>query len=309
MLDIKSYYELLNEPVPNSNDAVSERFVQEKILIPDESGISISNLGATLFARNLGEFDSLARKGIRLIEYRGSGRSETIREQTGSRGYASGFVGLLGFLKSWLPSNEVIRDALRVVVPTYPDIAIRELTANALIHQDFSMSGSSPTIEIFVDRIEFTNPGSPLIEPSRFLDSPPRSRNDRLANLMRRLTLCEERGSGIDKVVTAVELYQLPAPTFVDLNGFTKATLFAPKKLEDMDRQERNWACYLHACLMRVTNQYLTNTSVRKRFGLRDEEAAKATRIIQDAKNAGLIKDADPDNSSPRLSKYMPHWA
>jgi predicted HTH transcriptional regulator len=45
-------------------------------------------------------------------------------------------------------------------------------------------------------------------------DTPPRSRNESLASLMRRFRICEERGSGIDKVVFLVELYQLPAPLF-----------------------------------------------------------------------------------------------
>ena len=67
-------------------------------------------------------------------------------------------------------------------------------------------------IEIFDDRIEITNPGEPLVDTQRFLDSPPKSRNETLASLMRRVGICEERGSGIDKVVFQVELYQLPAP-------------------------------------------------------------------------------------------------
>ena len=83
--------------------------------------------------------------------------------------------------------------------------------ANALIHQDFSLTGTGPTVEIFADRIEVTNPGTPLIDTLRFIDEPPQSRNETLAATMRRLNICEERGSGIDKVISQVELYQLPA--------------------------------------------------------------------------------------------------
>jgi len=81
----------------------------------------------------------------------------------------------------------------------YPEIALRELIANALIHQDFSISGTNPMIEIFDNRIEITNSGKPLIDVLRFIDHQPKSRNEKLANLMRQMRICEELGSGIDK--------------------------------------------------------------------------------------------------------------
>ena len=90
--------------------------------------------------------------------------------------------------------------------------AVRELVANALIHQDFSVTGAGPMVEIFDGRIEITNPGEPLVDTRRFLDNPPASRNEALTSLMRRFDICEERGSGIDKVVAEVERHQLPAP-------------------------------------------------------------------------------------------------
>ncbi|MDC4222968.1 MAG: hypothetical protein MPW15_01640 [Candidatus Manganitrophus sp.] len=98
-------------------------------------------------------------------------------------------------------------------------MAVRELVANALIHQDFFVTGAGPTVEIFDDRIEITNPGEPLVEPQRFVDTPPRSRNEALASLMRRFRICEERGSGIDKVVFQIEFYQFPAPIFEVAGG------------------------------------------------------------------------------------------
>src|SRR5437588_126984 len=80
----------------------------------------------------------------------------------------------------------------------------------------------------------------------RVIDTPPQSRNEALAALMRRMNICEERGSGIDKVIEAVESFQLPAPDFTTPLGFTKATLFAPRKLTQMDAQARIRACHQH---------------------------------------------------------------
>ena len=118
----------------------------------------------------------------------------------------------------------------------FPELAVRELVANALIHQDLLITGAGPMIEIFDDRIEITNPGEPLISTDRFVDSPPRSRNESLASLMRRFRICEERGSGIDKILFQIEYYQLPAPLFEAPHGFTRCVLFAHKDLKHMDK-------------------------------------------------------------------------
>ena len=141
-------------------------------------------------------------------------------------GYAVGFQRMIDYIMALVPTNEVIEQSLRKTVPMFPELAVRELVANALIHQDFLLTGAGPMVEIFDDRIEITNPGRPLVETERFVDTPPRSRNETLASLMRRFGICEERGSGIDKVVWEVEFFQLPAPLFEAPGEFTKAVLF-----------------------------------------------------------------------------------
>ena len=85
---------------------------------------------------------------------------------------------------------------------------------------------------------------------------------------MRRFGIREERGSGIDKVVLQVELLQLPAPLFESPPGFTRTMLFTHKQLTAMDGDDRVRACYLHACLKYITRDFLTNASLRVRFGV-----------------------------------------
>lgn len=139
----------------------------------------------------------------------------------------------------------------------YPSAAVRELVANALIHQDFSITGTGPFVEIFDDRVEISNPGRPLVEPLRFVDSPPRSRNERLADIMRRAGICEERGSGWDKIGFQVEVYQLPAPLVEVTPEHTRVTLYGHRELNDMDRADRG-ACRLPA---RVSSLRLSPSS------------------------------------------------
>ena len=194
----------------------------------------------------------------------------------------------------------------------YPEKAIRELVANALIHQDFTVTGAGPMVEIFADRMEITNPGEPLVDTLRFIDTPPRSRNEDLAALMRRMKICQEGGTGVDKVIEAVEAFQLPAPDLAAITtmqpGFTKATLFAHRKLADMGSKDRIRACYQHACLCFVTGQKMTNSSLRKRFAIKPESSSQASRLIREALNAEVIKLYDPDVRD-RDRSYVPFWA
>ena len=135
-------------------------------------------LASLLRPKNLDEFEEVGRKAVRVIVYKGKNKIDTIREQIGKRGYAVGFEGLIDWINGQLPANEEIGRAFRSETRMYPEIAIRELVANAIIHQDFSEKGF-PMIEIFSDRIEISNPGIPLITPQRFIDEYV-SRNERL---------------------------------------------------------------------------------------------------------------------------------
>jgi predicted HTH transcriptional regulator len=163
-------------------------------------------------------------------------------------------------------------------------------------------------VEIFEDRIEITNPGEPLVDTHRFVDTPPKSRNEELASLMRRFGICEERGSGIDRVIFQVELFQLPAPLFEVPEGFTRAVLFAHKPLSDMDKSDRIRASYLHACLKWVMRDYLTNASLRERFGIEEKNKATISRYIREAVVAGMIKPFD-ESAARKMMKYVPYWA
>ena len=309
LIDYPACFDLLKHPLPDNREGILDRLRKEKVIQkrPD-SRYDITNLGGILFAKNLNNFNRLARKALRVIQYRDKNRVETLREQVGAKGYAIGFEGAIGFMNNLLPQNEQIERALRRTVPVYPEIAIRELVANALIHQDFSIAGTGPMVEIFSDRIEVTNPGTPLIDILRFIDEPPQSRNEDLAGMMRRMNICEERGSGVDKVIFNVELFQLPAPEFRVTERHTKAILFAPKSLNDMDQEDRIRACYQHACLRYVSNEQMTNSSFRERLGVDQKNYATVSRIIRETIHAELVRAVDP-STSKRYMRYVPFWA
>jgi len=308
-LDYQAYFDLLKSPLPNGYNSIIEALKDDELITNCETGNwDITKLGAILFAKDINCFHSIKRKALRVIHYKGSGRTETIREQLFNKGYACSFGNIIEYIMATTPSREIIKNGIRSTMPMFPEIAVRELVANALIHQDFFMTGTGPMVEIFYDRIEITNPGKPLVDTLRFLDTPPKSRNETLASLMRRFGICEERGSGIDKVVFLVELLQLPAPEFEQSGDFTKAKLFSHKALSQMDKSDRVRACYLHACLQRVTNGFLTNTSLRKRLGIDEKNKSVVSRYIREAVLEGMICLFDKD-APDKLKKYLPYWA
>ena len=310
LLDYPSYFRLLNVPLPENRDAILARLAEDKMITLRENGQwDILNLGAILFASDLSQFRHLERKALRVVEYIGDGRVKTKREYQGRKGYAVGFDGIIGFLKDLLPENEVIGEAFRKTVPMYPELAIRELVANVIIHQDFTITGTGPIVEIFDSRLEITNPGKPLVDTMRFLDTPPQSRNEALASFLRRIGICEERGSGVDKVVYETEFAQLPAPLFEIIGNHTRAVLFAHKSFAEMDKADRVRACYLHSCLQHVQRKKMTNTTLRNRFGIDKKNSAQVSRVIKDTIGAGLIHSYNPESESRRHASYVPFWA
>ncbi len=308
-LEYSAYFDLLQLPHPDGHDLILEALSADRLISKcDAGGWNITNLGAVLFARKIEQFPSIARKAVRVVEYHGSGRTSALGERHGELGYAVGFQRLVEYILGRVPANEVIERSLRTTVPTFPEVAVRELVANALIHQDFTILGTGPLVEIFDDRIEITNPGMPLVDTARFVDMPPRSRNEALGALMRRFRICEERGSGIDKVLNEVEIYQLPAPLFEAPGDFTRATLFSHKRLSEMSHADRVRACYLHACLRYVMNQPTNNASIRERFGISKANAAQASKLLKEALESKWIVLRNPE-AGFRSRSYLPFWA
>jgi predicted HTH transcriptional regulator len=141
-----------------------------------------------------------------------------------------------------------------------------------------------------------------------FINAPPRSRNEKLATMMRRCGICEERGSGWDRIGFEIEFHQLPAPVVRVASSHTVITVPGPKPVRDMDRDERNRAVYLHACLRRVSGEFLTNTTLRQRFRMSEDLSSTVSVYIREALEQGLILPDDP-TASRKYMRYVPFWA
>lgn len=308
LLDTQTFFELLKLPYPTERAGVLDRLIRERLVDESAGAYTIRRLGALLLAKRLGDFSDVSRRAPRVVVYSGPSKLETRLDQTGNLGYAVGFQRLVRFVMEQLPQNEVIEDALRKEVKLVPDVVIRELVANALIHQDFAVTGGSVMVEVFSNRLEISNPGEPMVPVERFIDGY-QSRNERLADLMRRMGICEEKSSGIDRVVQAAELYQLPAPDFRTGHRRTSVTLYGPRTFEGMDRNDRVRACYQHCALKWVMSERMTNQSLRERFRLAEDKAAVASQVIAATVEAMLIKADESVGGSRKFARYLPFWA
>lgn len=308
LLDTQTFFELLKLPYPTDRVGVIDRLSHERLIDKQDGNYAIRRLGALLLARRLEDFPDIARKSARVVVYSGTSKLETKLDQVGIKGYAVGFQGLVKFVMGQLPQNEVIEDALRKEVKLVPEVVIRELVANALIHQDFKVGGASVMVEVYSNRVEISNPGEPIVPVERFIDGY-QSRNERLADLMRRMNICEEKSSGIDRVVQAAEVYQLSAPDFRAGHHRTVVTIYGPKPFEEMDRNDRVRACYQHCALRWVMSERMTNQSLRERFHLAEDKAAIASQVIAATIEAGFIKADESVGGSRKFARYLPFWA
>ena len=308
LLNYRKFYELIDKNVPASSDSILSALQDYEICVHDKDMWHITNLGAILFANDLNDFAGLYGKKVVVRKYIGVNNIELDLEQIGKYGYAIGFDGLIDFIMLHTQKGEK-RDTRRENLQIYPKVAVRELVANALIHQDFEQSGMNVTIEIFADRLAITNPGAPLIDKNRFIDLPPKSRNEKLADKMRLLGFCEKRGSGIDKVIEEIEKNGLPPIKFTDSDIHTRIFLYPQQKLSLMSKEEKILCCYQHPCIMNESNKFITNQTLRERLKIDKNNSAMISRILADTLERGLIINANPENESRKYISYKPHYA
>ena len=309
-LDYQALYKLQNRTPPSSQKLIIENLKNQKLISIKGKNYDITNLGVLICAKKIQTFQGYERSGIRIIAYSDKSRIRAIKEIETTQGYAVGFKDTHSRILKFIPSKERIGSAFREIQYLYPPIIIRELLANAIIHQDLSITSFGPTVEIFTDRIEFTNPGklTPSIKINRIIDTAPESRNELFARFMRQVKICEERGTGIDRIIESIEQAGLPPVLFLENNNSFKAIIYPPKPYKNLSQEEKLRACYQHCVLKFTSNEKMTNASLRKRFAISDSNHSMATRVINKAILGKLIKK-DKTSSARKFTYYIPIWA
>lgn len=287
-------------------------FCEQDIVIPQDDGLySVTNLGALLLARRLTDFPGLRKRPLRVLLFKGKGNREILDDTIFDEGYATALQVAERHIMSHLPTDEESDGAFRRIRFAYPRKAVRELLANAVIHQDLSVAQQGPLVCIYQNRIEFSNPGTSLIQPERVLNAQPKTRNQALVNLLRQMDLCEEGGTGWDIAVAACEEVCMRPPKMTSEEDLgTRVTLYQGLGYEHMTKRERLDALYWHACLKLADGEAMSNQSLRERFGLDNTQknSLAMSRLIREACDEGLVKIED-ENSGTKSRRYLPFWA
>ena len=290
--------------IPIVEKMVDENFVSEM----DNGNYSITNMGALLFAKDLNKFQHLKRKAIRVIQYKGAGRTNAIREEVFTQGYAMAFESICKYMISSIPQNEEITGSYRQKHIMFPEKAIREMVGNVIIHQDLMVRGSGPMLEIFDSRIEASNPGTLLVDVDRIIDTAPHSRNEAIASFLRIVHICEERGSGFDRMEESMSELKIPAPKVESADDFVRTKLYWYPSLNCWKKEDKIRTCYLATCYNHVNEIEVSNSVLRERFGVEEKNKSMVSRIINDTMGAGMIKLEDA-SAATKMRRYVPYWA
>lgn len=309
ILDCAAYYTLMKLPLPSDREGMIHNMKDEQFIREIDNGsYEITNMGALLLAKDLNSFSHLKRKAIRVIKYKDNCRTMAVREQIFTKGYAIQFEDITDYIMSLIPQEEEIDGGRRKEHIMFPRKAIREMLGNMIIHQDLTMHGSGPIMEIFGTRIEASNPGNLLVDVNRIIDTAPHSRNEAIASFLRIVRICEERGSGFDRIEEGMSELLIPAPKVETGDDFARTKLYWYQGLANWTKEDKVRTCYLATCYHYVNEIEVSNSVLRKRFGVEEKNKAIISRIIKDTLDAGLIKLADR-TAAPKMRRYVPYWA
>ena len=309
LLDCAAYYTLMQLPLPSNRESMMHNMEDEQFIRKMDNGnYEITNMGALLFAKNINVFQHLKRKAVRVIKYKGNGRTNAIREQVFTKGYAIQFEDVTDYIMSLLPQEEEIDGGRRIEHVMFPRKAIREMLGNIIIHQDLMQRGSGPMMEVFDSKVEASNPGALLVPIDRIIDTAPHSRNETMASFLRIIRICEERGSGFDRIEEGMRDLLIPAPKVETGEDFARTKLYWYAGLNEWSKEERIRTCYIATCYNYVNEIPVANVVLRQRFGVDEKNKAIVSRIIKETMEAGLIKLFD-EGAAPKLRRYVPYWA
>lgn len=228
-----------------SNNQPLESLLQNLGLANSKNGIIYPTLaGGIIFSRiQPQDYEPLSRYVVRCVRYSGKSASSKILDQQDIYGTLDQQVDdSLKFVLRNIKTKAKIVGAKREETFEFPELGLREVIVNALIHRDYSNTGTYVQIVIFQDRIEISNPGTlPPGVTVENLKISQFSRNGVIAKIMRDMDYMEEFGRGIDLIYSQMSLSGLVAPLFKNSSNSFKVTLLGDDYNNLNERQLKFW--------------------------------------------------------------------
>jgi ATP-dependent DNA helicase RecG len=112
----------------------------------------------------------------------------------------------------------------------------REAAVNLLIHQDYGDHSRKAVIKFFRNGIQFWNPGDVFGDDSRLFEPGEKEvRNPSIAMGMRRITMCEQAGTGMRMMREEWQKLGHPEPTYKNDRSWKAFEFFIPELDEEVD--------------------------------------------------------------------------
>jgi ATP-dependent DNA helicase RecG len=145
------------------------------------------------------------------------------------------------FLQRHLNVRSEIKGVNRKDICEIPIEALREAVANAIIHRDYSMRGTSIMVEVHENRIVISNPGGLLegLSPKSLMNISVR-RNELIADMFARMDKVERMGTGIKRMRDLAKTAGLPYPKIESDFFFTITFMRPPYSLKKAIGSEKS---------------------------------------------------------------------
>lgn len=173
-------------------------------------------------------------------------------------------------------------------VPRFPLLAMREFVLNALIHRDYSYTGSGIRVLLYPDRFEVHSPGGLPVPLDRAgLLTYSYSRNPVIMNLMYRLGYAERFGIGLMRTVKSAREQGYPEPTFNSTAAWFTAACFPIPAFEPDERFLSQLSERQRLALEHVRNHGRITNRVYQ--GLANVSRPTAARELKDLVEKGFL--------------------
>ena len=204
------------------------------ILVSSNQGIVPSIGGLILFGKKEHRRDLFPDIRIRCARFQGKNKTYILDQFEVEGSLLDAVEEVPKFIARNTRLKAEIQNIRRKDIPEYPEVAIREILINALVHADYSIVGSSGIqIAIFDDRLEILNPGMlPFGFTMEDLKAGvSRIRNRVIAKIFHELGLMEEWGSGYQRVISACSKENALEPEWVEQGTSMRVTLYSQKTI------------------------------------------------------------------------------
>ena len=184
-----------------------------------------------------------SRYVIRCVRYQGNTVATPIIDKLDIDGSLDDQVDVMQkFILRNISLKATIQGTKRVERYEYPEEAIRELIANAVIHRDYLITETYTQVNIFANRIEISNPGNlpPGVTIDNIKDSQ-FSRNEIIASILKDMDYLEEYGRGIDIVISKMREWGLLDPIFKNMSNSFRVILLGESLKDLNERQVTIW--------------------------------------------------------------------